>query len=102
MAMPPVTPHPAAGAWGGGQAGNEAPAALRAWLYEVMPDGTSHLMGPRTGRPMAEIEAGATLCVSVEGGQDTPARKYLKAPPAEGTSSDPVTVIIDRQLIPAR
>jgi len=33
---------------------------------------------------MAEIEAGGTLCVSVEGGQNTPAKKYLKAPPAEG------------------
>jgi hypothetical protein len=44
---------------------------------------------------MAEIEAGGTLCVSVEGGQNTPAKKYLKAPPAEGMSSDPVTVSMD-------
>ncbi len=95
MAMPSVTPHSEAGARGGGQAGNEGSAALRAWLYEVKPDGTSHLMGPPTSRPMAEIEAGGTLCVSVEGGQNTPARKYLKAPPAEGMSSDPVTVTMD-------
>ncbi len=95
MAMPSVTPHSEAGARGGGQAGDEGSAALRAWLYEVKPDGTSHLMGPPTSRPMAEIEARGTLCVSVEGGQNTPARKYLKAPPAEGMSSDPVTVTMD-------
>ena len=52
-------------------------------------------MGPPTGRPMAAIESGGTLCVSVEGGQNTPAKKYLKAPPAEGMSSDPVTVSMD-------
>jgi hypothetical protein len=70
---------------------------LRAWLYEVKPDGTSHLMRPPTGRPMAEIDAGGTLYVSVEGGQNTPAKKYLKAPPAEGMSSDPVTVQMDHR-----
>jgi hypothetical protein len=90
-----VTPHPAAGAQGGGQAGDDRSTGLRAWLYDVRPDGTSHLMGPYTGRPMAAIEAGGILCVSVEGGQDTPVRKYLKAPPAEGMSSDPVTVSMD-------
>lgn len=95
MEWPSVTPHSAAGARGGGRAGDEGSVALRAWLYEVKADGTSHLMGPRTGRPMAEIEARGTLCVSVEGGQNTPARKYLKAPPAEGMSSDPVTVSMD-------
>src|SRR5712692_7734203 len=83
----------------GARAGHEGSAALRAWLYEVRPDGTSHPMGqstvPSAGRPMAEIEAGGTLCVSVEGGQNTPAKKYLKAPPAEGMSSDPVTVSMD-------
>jgi hypothetical protein len=95
MAVPFGTPHAAGGARGGDRAGDEGSAALWAWLYEVKPDGTSHLMGPPTGRPMAEIEAGGTLCVSVEGGQNTPARKYLKAPPAEGMSSDPVTVTMD-------
>jgi hypothetical protein len=44
---------------------------------------------------MAAIEAGGTLCVSVEGGQNTPEKKYLKAPPAEGMSSDPVTVSME-------
>ena len=52
-------------------------------------------MGPPSGRPMAAIETGGTLCVSVEGGQNTPGRRYLKAPPAEGMSSDPVTVSMD-------
>ena len=95
MVMPPATPYPETGGWGGGRAGNDGPAGLRAWLYEVRPDGTSHLMGPRTGRPMADIEARGVLHVSVEGGQNTPGRKYLKAPPAEGMSSDPVTVTMD-------
>jgi hypothetical protein len=93
--MPSVTPHEGTGAWGGGGAGDAGPAALRAWLYEVRPDGTSCLMGPPAARPMAAIESGGTLCVSVEGGQNTPERKYLKAPPAEGMSSDPVTVSMD-------
>ena len=93
--MPSVTPHQGTGPWGGGGAGDAGPAALRAWLYEVRPDGTSCLMGPPAARPMAAIETGGTLCVSVEGGQNTPERKYLKAPPAEGMSSDPVTVSMD-------
>jgi len=93
--MPSVTPHQGTGPWGGGGAGDAGPAALRAWLYEVRPDGTSCLMGPPAVRPMAAIETGGTLCVSVEGGQNTPERKYLKAPPAEGMSSDPVTVSMD-------
>src|SRR5689334_22323982 len=96
MALPSATPH-SGGDVRGGRAGAEGAAALRAWLYEVRPDGTSHLMGPPTGQPMAEIEAGGTLYVSVEGGQNTPARKYLKAPPAEGMSSDPVTVQMDHR-----
>jgi len=95
VAMPSATPPSWTGAWPVSRAGDEGSAALRAWLYEVGPDGTSHLMGPPTGRPMAAIETGGTLCVSVEGGQNTPARKYLKAPPAEGMSSDPVTVSMD-------
>jgi hypothetical protein len=93
--MPSVTPQQGTGPWGGGGAGDAGPAALRAWLYEVRPDGTSCLMGPPAVRPMAAIETGGTLCVSVEGGQNTPERKYLKAPPAEGMSSDPVTVSMD-------
>src|SRR6202035_1009306 len=89
------TPQPQAGPLGGGGAGSAGPAALRAWLYEIRPDGTSCPMSPPTRRPMASIDTGGTLCVSVEGGQNTPSRKYLKAPPAEGMSSDPVTVSMD-------
>jgi hypothetical protein len=74
----------------------EAPA-LRAWLYEVRPDGTSHPMGPAGARVNAAVDQGGSLHVSVEGGQNTPARKYLKAPPAEGMSSDPVTVSMDQR-----
>jgi len=74
----------------------EAPT-LRAWLYEVRPDGTSHPMGPAGARVTAAVEQGGTLHVSVEGGQNTPSRKYLKAPPAEGMSSDPVTVSMDQR-----
>ena len=74
----------------------DAPA-LRAWLYEVRPDGTSHPMGPAAARATAAVDQGGTLHVSVEGGQNTPARKYLKAPPAEGMSSDPVTVSLDQR-----
>ena len=71
--------------------------ALRAWLYEVRPDGTSHPMGPADARATAAVDQGGTLHVSVEGGQNTPARKYLKAPPAVGMSSDPVTVSLDQR-----
>ena len=71
--------------------------ALRAWLYEVRPDGTSHPMGAAGARAAAVVDQGGTLHVSVEGGQNTPTRKYLKAPPAEGMSSDPVTVSIDQR-----
>jgi hypothetical protein len=96
MVFTPATPPYGTGARGGGRAGDEGSvAALRAWLYEVRPDGTSHPMWQTSGRPMAAIEPGGTLYVSVEGGQNSPARKYLKAPPAEGMSSDPVTVSMD-------
>jgi hypothetical protein len=54
-------------------------------------------MGTATGRSMVAIEPGGTLYVSVEGGQNTPTRKYLKAPPAEGMSTDPVTVSMDQR-----
>src|SRR5579871_1465218 len=98
MAMPPVPP-PGTGLRPsfrpGGEDGSEA--ALRAWLYEVAPDGTSHLMGTSSGRSVVSIEPGGTLMVSVEGGQNTPARKYLKAPPAEGMSTDPVMVSMDQR-----
>src|SRR6201996_5251314 len=94
MAMTPVTP----GARGGGRGADEgSAAALRAWLYEVAPDGTSLAMGPPSGRSVVVVEPGGTLYVSVEGRQNTPVRKYLKAPPAEGMSTDPVTVSMDQR-----
>jgi hypothetical protein len=91
MAMPSATPP----AGPGPRAGTEHAGPLRAWLYEVSPDGTSQLMGPATGRPMVTVEPGGILRVSVEGGQDTRTKKYLKAPRADGMSSDPVTVGMD-------
>jgi hypothetical protein len=98
MAIPPAAPPPDNGARGvGREAADGSPAALRAWLYEVAPDGTSHLMGTSSGRTSVAVEPGGTLFVSVEGGQNTPTRKYLKAPPAEGMSSDPVTVGMDQR-----
>jgi hypothetical protein len=81
----------------GSPAGYGDATALRAWLYEVRPDGTSHPMGPASARASAAVDQGGTLHVPVEGGQNTPARKYLKAPPAEGMSSDPVTVSMDQR-----
>ena len=80
-----------------GRAGYSDAPALRAWLYEVRPDGTSHPMGSVGARAAAVVDHGGTLHVSVEGGQNTPTRKYLKAPPAEGMSSDPVTVSMDQR-----
>jgi len=80
-----------------GRAGYSDAPALRAWLYEVRPDGTSHPMGAVGARAAAVVDHGGTLHVSVEGGQNTPTRKYLKAPPAEGMSSDPVTVSMDQR-----
>ena len=98
MAMPPVPPPPGPGPRAAAPAGEAvSPAALRAWLYEVAADGTSRPMGTVSGRSMVAIEPGGTLYVSVEGGQNTPTRKYLKAPPAEGMSTDPVTVSMDQR-----
>lgn len=68
------------------------PAELRVWLYDVDQDGMSRAMWQTGGLPMKTLSAGGTLHVSVEGGQDTPAEKYLKPPPAVGMASEPVTV----------
>jgi hypothetical protein len=80
-----------------GRTGYGNAPALRAWLYEVRPDGTSHPMGSAGARAAAVVDQAGALHVSVEGGQNTPTRKYLKAPPAEGMSSDPVTVSMDQR-----
>jgi hypothetical protein len=81
----------------GSRTDNAEGPMLRAWLYEVRPDGTSHPMGSAGARATAAIDQGGTLFVSVEGGQNTTTRKYLKAPPAEGMSSGPVTVGMDHR-----
>jgi len=76
---------------------NGSAAALRAWLYEVGPDGTSLPMRTSAGQPItAALEPGGTLYVSVQGGQNTPDKKYLRVPQAEGMSLDPVTVTMDK------
>lgn len=74
-------------------------AVLYAWLYDVNQDGISRPMWPSGGQPMKTVHAGAVLHVSasVEGGQDTPTRRYLKAPSAEGMASEPVTVGLDAE-----
>jgi hypothetical protein len=98
MAAQPVTPPYGSPGQGGGRGGDDmATAALRAWLYEVQPDGISHPMAdPVYGRKLqAGISVLGTLYVSVEGGQDTTTSRYLKAPPAVGMSSSPVKVSLD-------
>jgi hypothetical protein len=66
---------------------------LYAWLYDVDQDGKSRSMMPGN-RPL-ETPPGATLHVSAEGGQNSPTSRYLKVPPAEGMSTEPVTVGFD-------
>jgi hypothetical protein len=100
MAILPATPpYGSSGQAGGGSRAVDemAGSALRAWLYEVQPDGISHPMAdPLYGRRLqAGISVAGTLYVSVEGGQDTTTSRYLKAPPAVGMSSSPVRVNLD-------
>jgi hypothetical protein len=50
------------------------------------------------GNALETVVRGATtLHVSVEGGFNTPAERYLRAPRAEGMASEPVTVSLDRE-----
>jgi len=72
-------------------------ADLRAWLYECDGDGTSRAMWDTGGMPMQTVTSDAILHVTTEGGQDTPAQKYLKMPPAVGMASEPVTVKWDNE-----
>jgi hypothetical protein len=72
------------------------PAELHAWLYNVDQDGISRAMWDTGGKPMQTVSTDAVLHVTVEGGQDTPAQKYLKAPPAVGMASEPVTISWDK------
>ena len=73
------------------------PAVLHAWLYDVDENGTSLPTWPNALQPMQTAPAGAVLHVSAEGGRDSSTRRYLKAPPAEGMASEPVTVGLDAE-----
>lgn len=66
MAMPSATPSSSAGARTDSRADAEHAGPLHAWLYEVKPDGTSNLMGPHTGQPMATVQPGSIPRVSVK------------------------------------
>jgi hypothetical protein len=72
-------------------------AVLRAWLYDVDQDGMSRPTWPSAPQPLKTLLPGAVLRVSasVDGGEDSPTQRYLKAPPAEGMASEPVTVSLD-------
>ncbi|HEX4089383.1 MAG TPA: hypothetical protein VHZ33_11735 [Trebonia sp.] len=72
------------------------PAELHAWLYIVDQDGISRTMWDSGGKPMQTVTSDAVLHITTEGGQNTPTQKYLKAPPAVGMASEPVTVRWDR------
>jgi len=74
-------------------------AVLCAWLYDVDQYGKSRPTWPSTPQPMKTVYPGTVLHVSasVDGNQDSPARQYLKAPPAEGMASEPVAVGLDAQ-----
>jgi len=96
MAAGSAIPPGGTGGQAGRRGGDFPGAELNAWLYEVMPDGTSHPLWPTAGRPLATVDAAGAVYVSVEGGQSTTTRKYLRVPRAEGMSADPVTVYMDR------
>jgi hypothetical protein len=94
-----VTPHNRGGGSsrvGGGGASADTPDALRAWLFEVDQDGASTRMRDHRERCLKKgIRPGAALEIGTEGGQDTPWKKYLKLPRADGMAAQPVTVAID-------
>ena len=71
-----------------------SPGALCAWLYDVDHYGKSRPTWPNAPQPMKIVPPGAILhvAVSVDSTQDSPTQRYLKAPPAEGMASEPVTV----------
>jgi hypothetical protein len=72
---------------------------LSAWLYDVDQYGTSRPTWPDDRQPIKTVPSGAILHVSAsaDAAQDSPARRYLKAPPAEGMASEPVTVSLDEE-----
>ena len=74
-------------------------AVLWAWLYDVDEYGKSRPTWPNYRQPMETVAADAVLLVSVssDGGRDSPTRRYLKVPPAEGMALEPVTVSLDAE-----
>jgi hypothetical protein len=73
------------------------PAVLHAWLYDVDQYGKSRPTWPDAPQPNKTVPPSAALHVSASAGsgQDSSAQRYLKAPPAEGMASEPVTVSLD-------
>ncbi|HEY6493522.1 MAG TPA: hypothetical protein VIZ43_09630 [Trebonia sp.] len=87
---------PSRGTFPGGDGGAGAASffgSLYVWLYDVDQDGKSRSMMPGNA-PLVAAHS-ATLRVSDKGGQSTPTERYLKVPPAEGMSTEPVTVRLD-------
>jgi hypothetical protein len=72
-------------------------AVLCAWLYDVDQDGKSRPTWPDARQSMKIVPADAILQVSVEGSQDSSARRHLKVPTAVGMASEPVTVSLDAE-----
>lgn len=78
-------------------------AVLRAWLYDVDQDGKSQPTWPNAPQPTktvpfdAVLHLSASASASADSGHDSPTRRYLKAPPAEGMASEPVTVSLDAE-----
>lgn len=66
---------------------------LRAWLYDVRPDGTSRPTW--TGHPAKVVRSEATLYVSADLVADTPDRTHLRVPAAPGMATEPVSVSSD-------
>jgi hypothetical protein len=66
---------------------------LRAWLYDVRPDGTSRPTW--TGHPAKVVRSTAALYVSVDLVIDTPDSTHLRVPAAPGMATEPVSVSPD-------
>lgn len=70
----------------------EDAGGLRAWLYDIDQHGRSAPTWPDAKGPARTVPRGSVLHVSVDGGQDSRAVRYLRVPPAEGMASEPVRV----------
>lgn len=66
---------------------------LHAWLYDVMPDGTSYPTW--TGHPPKVVQPTTGLYVSVDAGGNIQARGHLRVPAAPGMAAEPVSVSLD-------